>query len=103
MKVKTRGFAKTKKTDKKRLTIVRKKFCRLCLDKTKAIDYKDAKRLEAFITERGKIVSSRISGNCAKHQRLISNKVKRARIAALLPFVKAKKGAQRESYSYQRR
>ncbi|MCX5706536.1 MAG: 30S ribosomal protein S18 [Candidatus Omnitrophica bacterium] len=88
MKVKTRGFAKTKKTDKKRLTIVRKKFCRLCLDKTKAIDYKDAKRLEAFINERGKIVPSRNSGNCAKHQRRVAETIAKARFVSLLPYTR---------------
>jgi small subunit ribosomal protein S18 len=74
----------TKKRDK--IFIARKRFCRFCVDKVKAIDYKDAKRLEVFIKERGKIVSSRHSGNCAKHQRLVSEAIKKARFMALLPY-----------------
>ncbi|MEW6170251.1 MAG: 30S ribosomal protein S18 [Candidatus Omnitrophota bacterium] len=65
---------------------VRKKFCRFCIDeKSTPIDYKDVKRLERFITERGKMSSRRSSGNCAKHQRKIAEAVKRARFLALLP------------------
>jgi small subunit ribosomal protein S18 len=67
---------------------LRKKFCRFCLDKVKGIDYKDVKRLEAFITERGKILSSRISGNCAKHQRRIAEAIKKARFISLIPYVR---------------
>ena len=80
-KVKTKTFSKSKFGEKKRSAhlIVRKKFCRLCLDKATAVDYKDAKRLEAFITERGKIVSSRYSGNCAKHQRQLAKAIRKAR------------------------
>jgi small subunit ribosomal protein S18 len=50
------------------------------------IDYKDIPRLRKYITERGKILPRRISGNCAKHQRLLTTAVKRARNMALLPF-----------------
>lgn len=91
MKVKTREFSKTKKFDKKKRdahAITRKKFCRFCADKTKAIDYKDVKRLEAFITERGKIVSTRISGNCARHQRRIAEAIKKARFLSLIPYTR---------------
>ena len=93
MKVKTRTFGKAgergKKIIKKRdhLTI-RKRFCRFCTDKVKVIDYKDVKRLEAFITERGKIVSSRISGNCAKHQRRIAEAIKKARFISMIPYTR---------------
>lgn len=66
---------------------VRKRVCMFCREKAKYIDYKDAERLRRFITERGKIVPSRITGTCAKHQRLLSSAIKRARIIALLPFV----------------
>lgn len=66
----------------------RKKFCRLCVDKVKTIDYKDIKRLEAFIKERGKIVSTRSSGNCAKHQRMLAQALKRARFISLLPYTR---------------
>ncbi|MCM8792128.1 MAG: 30S ribosomal protein S18 [Candidatus Omnitrophica bacterium] len=66
----------------------KKRFCRFCKNKINYIDYKDIHLLEKFITERGKIISSRISGNCAKHQRRIAQAIKRARILALLPFVR---------------
>ena len=64
----------------------RRKVCRFCADKTVPIDYKDPATLKYFITDRGKIVPRRISGNCAKHQRKISLAVKRARMIALMPF-----------------
>jgi small subunit ribosomal protein S18 len=67
---------------------MRKRFCRLCVDKVKTIDYKDAKRLEAFIKERGKILSPRISGNCAKHQRRVAEAIKKARFVSLLPYTR---------------
>jgi small subunit ribosomal protein S18 len=60
--------------------------CRFCVDKTPFIDYKDMKTLKFFITERGKILPRRISGNCAKHQREITVAVQRSRNIALLPF-----------------
>ena len=79
-----------KRVVKKRdiLSSVRKKFCRLCVDKAKAIDYKDARRLEAFIKDRGKIVSTRFSGNCAKHQRMVAEAIKNARYLSLLPYTR---------------
>ena len=66
----------------------RRKVCRFCTDKTKTIDYKDIKRLESFITERGKIASTRSSGNCAKHQRRVVEVIKKARFISLLPYVR---------------
>jgi len=66
----------------------RKKICRFCSDKSEAIDYKDVKRLEMFIRERGKLVSSRVTGNCARHQRRLTEAVKQARFLALLPYTK---------------
>jgi small subunit ribosomal protein S18 len=56
------------------------------VDKVENIDYKDAAKLRRFITERGKILPRRISGNCAKHQRQVTVAIKRARNIALLPF-----------------
>ncbi|MBN2831507.1 MAG: 30S ribosomal protein S18 [Candidatus Omnitrophica bacterium] len=90
VKAKVKTFSKGKFKDKKRSAhiIVRKKFCRLCVDKVKSVDYKDAKRLEAFITERGKVVSRRYSGNCAKHQRIIREAITKARFISLLPYVR---------------
>ncbi|MDP2938454.1 MAG: 30S ribosomal protein S18 [Candidatus Omnitrophota bacterium] len=82
---------KIKRVIRKRdiLVSVRKKFCRLCVDKvTSIVDYKDVRRLEAFIKERGKIVSTRISGNCAKHQRMVAEAIKKARYISLLPYTR---------------
>lgn len=64
----------------------RKKVCRFCVDKIDYIDYKDVKRLKNLITERGKILPRRISGNCARHQRQLTTAIKRARNIALMPF-----------------
>jgi small subunit ribosomal protein S18 len=91
MKVKARGFGKDKKIIKKKKDLhgpVRKRFCRFCADKTGSIDYKDIKRLEVFITEKGKIVSSRFSGNCARHQRRIRELINKARFLSLLPYTR---------------
>ena len=64
----------------------KKRVCKYCTDKTLVIDYKDAQALKYFITERGKVVPRRISGNCARHQRKVTLAIKRARQVALLPF-----------------
>ncbi|MFH1779357.1 MAG: 30S ribosomal protein S18 [Candidatus Omnitrophota bacterium] len=67
--------------------IFRKRVCKFCVEKVKDIDYKDIQKLSKFITERGKIVPSRISGNCAKHQRQLARAIKKARVVAFLPFI----------------
>ena len=72
--------------DRKKRFQVRKKVCRFCVDKAPFIDYKDLKTLKFFITERGKILPRRISGNCARHQREITVAIQRSRNIALLPF-----------------
>lgn len=64
----------------------RRKGCRFCGDKDLVIDYKEIKNLRYFVSERGKIVPRRISGNCASHQRQVTEAIKRARNIALLPF-----------------
>ncbi|MGI6711335.1 MAG: 30S ribosomal protein S18 [Bacillota bacterium] len=64
----------------------RKRVCSFCVDKVDVIDYKDIGKLKKHITERGKILPRRISGNCAKHQRALTMAVKRARNIALLPY-----------------
>lgn len=64
----------------------RRKVCRFCADKTATIDYKDAGTLKLFLTERGKIIPRRISGNCAQHQRQVAAAIKRGRQLALLPY-----------------
>ena len=70
-----------------RRTYFRKKVCKLCLKKAKSVDYKDVELLRRFITDRGKILPRRITGTCAKHQRMVSRAIMRARMIALLPFV----------------
>ncbi len=65
----------------------KKKVCMFCVDKVESIDYKDTAKLRRYVSERGKIVPRRISGNCAKHQRQLTEAIKRARQIALLPFV----------------
>ena len=64
----------------------RRKVCRFCADKTLQIDYKDPQLLKYFITDRGKIIPRRISGNCAKHQRKVALSVRRSRMIALMPY-----------------
>lgn len=65
----------------------RKKVCQFCADKTEKIDYKDTAKLRKFISERGKILPRRVTCTCAKHQRELTEAVKRARQVALLPYV----------------
>ena len=65
----------------------RRKPCKFCADRISAIDYKDVPRLQKFTSERGKILPSRVSGNCAPHQRQLSRAIKRARHVALMPFI----------------
>lgn len=67
--------------------VFKKKPCRFCLDKVEGIDYLDYQKFQKLITERGKIMPSRITGNCAKHQRQLARAIRKARVAALLPFV----------------
>ena len=64
----------------------RRKVCRFCADKTMLIDYKDARTLGTFLSERGKIIPARITGNCARHQRRLTTAIKQARSVALLPY-----------------
>ena len=72
----------------KRKIYMRKKVCRFCGDKRLVIDYKNVDILRRFTTEGGKIIPRRITGNCAKHQRLMAKQIKIARFIALLPYVK---------------
>lgn len=65
---------------------MRRKTCRFCADKKLSIDFKDAKFLQSFLSERGRIIPRRISGNCAGHQRDVTAAIKRARILAFIPF-----------------
>ena len=63
------------------------KNCNLCADKVEFIDYKDASKLRRYLTEAGKIIPRRITGNCAKHQRMIAKAIKQAREAAIISYV----------------
>ncbi len=89
----------TKKPRQKPKRIFKKRPCRLCKEKIKTVDYKNADFLKRFISDRGKILPSRISGNCTRHQRLIANRVKRARIAGILPFVQERSARSRGEFS----
>jgi len=64
-----------------------KRFCKFCADKVAFIDYKDIKTLKGYLTEKGKILPARMTGNCAKHQKELTTAIKRARHIAFLPFV----------------
>ena len=64
----------------------KRKVCAFCVEKSESIDYKDVAKLKKFITEKGKIIPSRMSGTCARHQRELVEAIKRARVMALLPF-----------------
>ncbi len=65
---------------------VRRRVCKYCNDKVQTIDYKDPQSLKYFVSERGKVVPRRMSGNCSRHQRQVTLAIKRARNIALLPF-----------------
>ena len=66
-----------------------RKNCRLCADRVHEIDYKELDRIARYVTERGKIIPSRLTGTCATHQRRLAVAIKRARYMALLPYVAA--------------
>jgi len=68
-------------------TFFRRKVCKFCVQKL-TVDYKNPESLRRFITERGKILPRRITGTCAKHQRALSQEIKRSRVLAFLPYVK---------------
>jgi ribosomal protein S18 len=65
----------------------KRKVCTFCVDKIDVLDYKDVAKMRKFISERGKILPRRVTGTCAKHQRVVTNAIKRARHIALLPFI----------------
>ena len=73
----------------------RKKVCVFCGEKNGTIDYKDVNKLKRYVSERGKILPRRITGNCAKHQRALTVAVKRARHIALMPYTCEKKNERR--------
>jgi len=71
---------------RRRFLFRRRKYCKFCELKSHWIDYKDVKTLQNYIPERAKILPRRISGTCAKHQRMLMQAIKRARMVALIPF-----------------
>jgi small subunit ribosomal protein S18 len=85
-RLRAKARKKARKAQKKKGSFLRKKVCRFCADATVGIDYKDPKGLRYFMTETGKLIPQRISGNCARHQRQIAVAIKRARQLALMPF-----------------
>ncbi len=64
----------------------KKRVCQPCVDKLTVIDYKDVNKLRRYVSERGKILPRRITGNCAKHQRALTTAIKRARHVSLMPY-----------------
>ena len=89
-----RNRRSSRKTDDKRrgspfLRRGLRKTCRFCSERLEDIDYKDLERLGRYVTDRGKIIPSRLTGTCAKHQRNLAVAIKRARYMALLPYVSA--------------
>lgn len=87
-KVKLKISARLLRKKARRSSFSAAKRCRFCTQKEQgvSIDYKNIPLLKNFLTERGKILQARISGNCAGHQRKLASEVKRARIMALIPF-----------------
>ncbi|MCP5056512.1 MAG: 30S ribosomal protein S18 [bacterium] len=85
-RLRARARKKARKQKKSKGSMLRKKVCRFCADSNAEIDYKDPKGLRYFITETGKLIPSRISGNCAKHQRAVALGIKRSRQLALMPY-----------------
>lgn len=75
-------MAKQDLSDKKK-----RKACSFCADHVESIDYKDAAKLKRYLTEAGKIIPRRVTGNCAEHQRMVAKAVKRAREAAIINYV----------------
>ncbi len=65
---------------------IKKRKCKLCSNKIEVVDYKNIEFLKNYITERGKIIPRRVNGNCAKHQRIITKAIKKAREVGFLPF-----------------
>ncbi len=88
-KVKLKISARLLKKKFRKNAVVTKKQCRFCnnVEMEQGIDYKNAHLLKSFLTERGKILPSRISGNCCFHQRQLSKIIRKARMMALLPYI----------------
>ena len=81
-----RGGARGPGKEGDRPRIFRKKVCRFCSERVPAVDYKDTEVIQKFLTEKGKIIPRRITGNCSKHQRALARAIKRTRHSALIAF-----------------
>ena len=88
-KIKLKISARLIRKKIRRMPSLKKRSCRFCMDKESltTIDYKNATFLKGFLTERGKILGSRIAGTCAKHQRALSKEIRKSRVMALIPYV----------------
>ena len=75
-----------RKEGKGKFRRMRRKVCSFCADKITVIDYKDVNKIRRFVSEKGKILPRRATGSCAKHQRLLTSAIQRARSIALLPY-----------------
>jgi len=80
------GVGRDRDRDRDRPRVFRKKICRFCSDKAVQMDYKDVESIQKFLTEKGKIIPRRITGNCSKHQRILARAIKRSRHSALIAF-----------------
>jgi small subunit ribosomal protein S18 len=76
----------SRNSSRRPLRPVKAKKCRFCADKALSVDYKSATQLKPFISDRGKILPRRSTGNCARHQRVVAEQIKRARFMALLYY-----------------
>ncbi len=85
-KARLRAKARKKARKQAKRMFTRRKVCRFCADSNLPIDYKDPKSLKFFVSETGKMIPRRISGNCARHQRRVTVAIKRSRQLALMPF-----------------
>jgi len=85
-RLRAKARKKARKAMKKKGGLFRKKVCRFCADSNLVIDYREARSLRYFLTETGKMIPQRISGNCPKHQRKVAVAIKRARQLALMPY-----------------
>ena len=86
----TRKLSKPRdRKDSRTRYVVRRKICSFCADKVETIDYKDPAKLRSYVSNRGKIEPRRKTGTCARHQRILTLAIKRARHLALLPYVPA--------------
>ncbi len=85
---KIKGMSSGQGRKMKTSTRIRVKFCQFCKTDTDEIDYKDTGRIKRFTSGRGKILSPRITGTCARHQRMLAKALKQARYLGLLPYIK---------------